>query len=46
MVTSSDSLLDLITNFFYRLCIETPRTGSKLLQTVDQDLLNLAKERE
>jgi hypothetical protein len=36
----------LLKVFFYRLCIETPRTGSRLLQTADEDLLNLADERE
>ena len=32
--------------FIYRLCIETPRTGTRLLQTADEHLLKLAKERE
>ena len=32
--------------FVYRLCIETPRTGSRLLQTGDEDLLELAKQRQ
>jgi hypothetical protein len=30
----------------YRLCIETPRTGTRLLQTGDEALLKLAEERE
>lgn len=40
--------LNLITEYIYiyRLCIETPRTGTRLLQTADEDLLKLAKERE
>ena len=47
MVTFSHSQLNLITEvFFYRLCIETPRTGSRLLQTADEELLELAKECE
>ena len=32
--------------FFYRLCIETPRMGSRFLHTWDEDLLELAKQRE
>ena len=33
-------------NIFYRLFVETPRMGSRLLQTADEELLELAKKRE
>ena len=49
MVTSSHSQLNLTNSevfFLNRLCIETPRRGSRLLQTADEDLLALAKECE
>lgn len=47
MVAPSPLQLILITDIFiYRLCIETPRTGSRLLQTGDEDLLKLADQCE
>ena len=41
---SSHSQLNLVAEVFFRtFCIETPRTGSRLLQTEDKELLKLAK---
>ena len=43
MVMSSHLQLNLITEVFSRLCIKTPRKGSRLLKTGDEDLLEFTK---
>ena len=39
-------LLDVFSPASNRLCIQTPRTGSRLLETGDENLLNLADNRK